>query len=183
LFLPFTLAATLLFVSLTLMLHARNVVSPETLDMLRLRAPVIGPVLAKTAAARLARTMGSLLRAGVDVIASIEICSGVVGAAHRACLKNVTSSLRRGEGFVRAFEESALFEPAFVQLVRSGEESGSIDEMLLRIARFYESDVETSLLALTSTLEPFLICTVGLAVGTIVASIILPLYSMIGNIQ
>jgi type II secretory pathway component PulF len=67
--------------------------------------------------------------------------------------------------------------------VRTGEESGTLDAMLLRLARFYEADVETSLLALTGLLEPFLICTLGVAVGTIVASIIIPLYTMIGNIQ
>jgi type IV pilus assembly protein PilC len=155
----------------------------EALDRFRFRFPLVGPVLSKASAARLARTLGSLLQAGVDVVTSIEICSGVVGPAHRSCLKDVTASLRRGDGLVAPFEQSGLFDPTFAQLLRSGEESGAIDAMFARIARFYESDVETSLLALTSILEPILICTLGLAVGTIVASIIIPLYSMIGTIQ
>ncbi len=155
----------------------------DAFDRFRFMLPLVGPVLSKASAARLARTLGSLLKAGVDVVTSIDICTGVVGPAHRRCLKSVTASLRRGEGLVAPFEQSGLFEPTFAQLLRSGEESGAIDAMFVRIARFYESDVETSLLALTSILEPILICTLGLAVGTIVASIIIPLYSMIGNIQ
>jgi type II secretory pathway component PulF len=183
LFLPAAVLAGMAIVAFVLALRARRPGASSAIDRLRLRLPLVGSVLAKAAAARLARTLGSLLHAGVDVIASIEICTGVVGPAHRACLERVTTSLRRGDGLVRPFEESGLFEPSFVQLIRSGEESGCIDSMLLRIARFYENDVETSLVALTSILEPFLICTLGLAVGTIVASIIIPLYSMIGNIQ
>lgn len=155
----------------------------DALDRFRFRLPLVGPVLSKASAARLARTLGSLLRAGVDVVTSIDICAGVVGPAHRSCLESVTASLRRGDGLLAPFEQSGLFDATFAQLLRSGEESGAIDAMFLRVARFYESDVETSLLALTSILEPVLICTLGLAVGTIVASIIIPLYSMIGNIQ
>jgi type IV pilus assembly protein PilC len=155
----------------------------NVLDRFRCRLPLIGPVLLKATAARLARTLGSLLKAGVDVVTSIDICTGVVGPAHRACLESVKASLRRGDGLVAPFERSGLFDATFAQLLRSGEESGAIDAMFARIARFYESDVETSLLALTSILEPVLICTLGLAVGTIVASIIIPLYTMIGNIQ
>ncbi len=155
----------------------------NALDRFRFKLPLVGPVLSKASAARLARTLGSLLKAGVDVVTSIDICSGVVGPAHRTCLEGVTVSLRRGEGLVAPFEQSGLFDATFAQLLRSGEESGAIDAMFVRIARFYESDVETSLLALTSVLEPVLICTLGLAVGSIVASIIIPLYTMIGNIQ
>lgn len=155
----------------------------DAIDRLRFRLPLVGPVLSKASAARLARTLGSLLKAGVDIVTSIDICTGVVGPAHRRCLESVIASLRCGEGLVDPFHRSGLFDATFAQLLRSGEESGAIDAMFVRIARFYESDVETSLLALTSILEPVLICTLGLAVGTIVASIIIPLYTMIGNIQ
>lgn len=170
-------------IAATVWARHRSPLLANALDRFRFKIPLVGPVLSKASAARLARTLGSLLKAGVDVVTSIDICTGVVGPAHRSCLESVTASLRRGDGLVAPFERSGLFDATFAQLLRSGEESGAIDAMFVRIARFYESDVETSLLALTSILEPVLICTLGLAVGTIVASIIIPLYSMIGNIQ
>jgi type IV pilus assembly protein PilC len=180
---PSVALVTASIIAATLWARHRYPLSANALDRFRFGLPLVGPVLSKASAARLARTLGSLLKAGVDVVTSIDICTGVVGPAHRTCLEGVTASLRRGDGLVAPFEQSGLFDATFAQLLRSGEESGAIDAMFVRIARFYESDVETSLLALTSILEPVLICTLGLAVGTIVASIIIPLYSMIGNIQ
>ncbi len=154
------------------------------LDRLRLRVPVLGPIVVKSTAARFARTFGSLLRSGVDIVGAIEAGAGVVeGFVHRHGLRGVVDSLRRGDTFVSSLETSALFDTTFLQLLQAGEESGTVDDMLFRVARYYELDVETALGSLTSVLEPLLICALGAAIGTIVASIIIPLYSMIGNIQ
>lgn len=155
-----------------------------TLDRWRLRLPLLGAIAAKTAIARFARTLGSLLRAGVDVVGALEAATGVVeGFVFRSGVGAIADALRRGDALAAPFEASRLFDTTFLALLRAGEESGSLDDMLLRIARYYELDVETALGALTSALEPLLICALGLAIGTIVASIIIPLYSMIGNIQ
>jgi type IV pilus assembly protein PilC len=154
------------------------------LDRLRLRVPVLGAIVVKSTAARFARTLGSLLRSGVDIVGAIEAGAGVVeGFVHRHGLRGVVDSLRRGDTFVSSLEASALFDATFLQLLQAGEESGTVDDMLFRVARYYELDVETALGSLTSILEPLLICALGAAIGTIVASIIIPLYSMIGNIQ
>jgi type II secretory pathway component PulF len=153
-------------------------------DRVRLRLPALGPVIAKTACARFARTLGSLLRAGVDVVLSLDAAGGVVdGVVYRRGLDATHHALRRGETLTSAFAASGLFDATFLQLVRAGEESGGLDAMLLRLAGYYELDVETALATLTTVLEPALICTLGIVIGTIVASIIIPLYTMIGNIQ
>ncbi|MGA8533591.1 MAG: type II secretion system F family protein [Candidatus Tumulicola sp.] len=153
-------------------------------DRARFRVPIIGAIAVKSTVARFARTLGSLLHAGVDIVAALEASAQVVeGFVYRDGLRRIVDALRRGETLVSPFEASALFDATFLQLLRAGEESGSVDAMLLKLANYYELDVETTLGALTSVLEPVLICALGAAIGTIVASIILPLYSMIGNIQ
>jgi type IV pilus assembly protein PilC len=154
------------------------------IDRARLRFPVVGPIAVKSTVARFARTLGSLLHAGVDIVAALEASAQVVdGFVYRDGLRRIVGGLRRGETLVSPFEASALFDATFLQLLLAGEESGTVDDMLLRLANYYELDVETALGALTSVLEPVLICVLGAAIGTIVASIIIPLYSMIGNIQ
>jgi len=141
-------------------------------------------MIAKATVARFARTLGSLLHAGVDVVGALEASAAVVeGFVYRSGLRAINEALGRGETLVSPFEASGLFDATFLQLLRAGEESGTVDAMLLRLALYYELDVETALSALTTILEPLLICALGAAIGTIVASIIIPLYSMIGNIQ
>jgi type IV pilus assembly protein PilC len=147
-------------------------------DRFRLHIPIVGSVIAKTTIARFARTLGSLLHAGVDVVGALDASAQVVeGFAYRDGLRGVSEAIRRGETLVAPFEASGLFDATFLQLLRAGDESGSVDAMLLRLAQYYELDVETALSTLTTILEPFLICALGAAIGTIVASIIIPLYS------
>ncbi|MBV8721121.1 MAG: type II secretion system F family protein, partial [Candidatus Eremiobacteraeota bacterium] len=91
--------------------------------------------------------------------------------------------LSGGETVASVLESARFFDPTFLLLVRVGEESGTLDAMLARVATYYEIDVDAGLAALTSVIEPALICVLGAAIGTIVASVIVPLYSMIGSIQ
>jgi type IV pilus assembly protein PilC len=149
----------------------------------QLALPILGAIQAKSAVARFSRTLGTLLRAGVDVISAIDAARDVVGnPAYRHGLKYLTAALRRGDTLLQPLDACGLFDGTFLQLVRAGEESGTLDAMLLRLAEFYELDVETALTTLGSVIEPVLICVLGAAVGSIVASIIIPLYSMIGSI-
>ncbi|HVA34438.1 MAG TPA: type II secretion system F family protein, partial [Candidatus Baltobacteraceae bacterium] len=148
------------------------------------RVPVLGAIAAKSLGLRFARTLGTLVRSGVDVVGAIEVAAGVVdGYRFRQGLRNIVDALRSGETLAAPLGASGLFDATFVQLVRAGEESGALDEMLLKIASYHELDVETSLSTLSSVLEPLLICLLGAIVGTIVASVIIPLYSMIGSIK
>lgn len=153
-------------------------------DTNKLRIPVMGAILRKSALARLARTLGSLLKSGVGLVTSIEVATDVVG--NRAYAKNlheVRQGLRAGDPFAYILGQSPLYDPLLTQMIVVGEESGTLDSMLLRVAEHYELDVETALSALGSTLEPVLILALGGAVGFIVFSIFIPLYTLIGSIK
>jgi type II secretory pathway component PulF len=153
-------------------------------DGARLKLPLLGSILKKAAILQFARTLGFLLKAGVDVISSLEIAIAALSSVFlRKSLGRVASSLGRGETLVAALEASAVFDRTFLQLVRAGEESGSPDAMLLRVADHYETEVESELAALSRLIEPALIVVIGAVIGTIVASIIIPLYSLIGSIK
>jgi type IV pilus assembly protein PilC len=155
----------------------------QTVDRALLRLPLVGELIRKTLIVRFSRTLGSLLSAGVDAIASLEASTNVGGRTFREALKGAVASLRAGNPFAAPLEASGLFDGTFLLLVRVGEESGTLDAMLLRVATYYEIDVEAGLAAVTGIVEPALICVLGAAIGTIVASIIVPLYSMIGSIK
>lgn len=154
------------------------------IDKAKLRIPIVGPILRKTAVARLTRMLGSLLKSGVNLVTAIDVASDVVAnRAYIASLDDVRRSLREGEAFAQPLRQSRLYEPLMIQMIAVGEETGTLDAMLLRIAEYYELDVETAVSALGSTLEPVLILALGGVVGFIVFSIFIPLYTLIGNIK
>ena len=149
-----------------------------------LAVPVIGAIRSKSEVARFSRTLGTLLRGGVDVIAALESARDVMeNLVYKRGSTRIAEALHRGDSLYEALAGAELFDATFLQLVRAGEESGSLDAMLLRLAEYNEIDVETSLATIGSVLEPALICILGGIIGTIVASVIVPLYSMIGSIR
>jgi type IV pilus assembly protein PilC len=153
-------------------------------DRLRLRIPLLGTVHRKSVIARLMRTLGSLLRSGVDVLRSIDVVAPVAGnAAYAQALRNLHAALRDGESMADELEKSGLFEPMVLQMVRVGEETGSLDSMLLKTADYYETDVEATMATISSTIEPILILAVGSVVGFIVFSVFVPMYSLVGQIR
>ena len=161
----------------------RTPVLLEAWERFKLAVPVIGNVLRKVTIARFARTLGTLLHSGVSIVESLESAQDVIDTAvYRQGVTGIAEALRRGEPLAPALDRE-LFEPLFCQLVRVGEETGTLDAMLLRLAEYYEVDVETAVATLGSTLEPLLIIVLGAIVGTIVASILIPLYSIIGSIK
>jgi type IV pilus assembly protein PilC len=143
-----------------------------------LAIPVLGAIRSKSEVARFSRTLGSLLRGGVDVIAALEASRDVLESpVYRRGSGGIADGLRRGDSLYEALAGVELFDATFLQLIRAGEESGSLDAMLLRLAEYNEIDVETSLATIGSIVEPVLICVLGGVIGTIVASVIVPLYS------
>ena len=154
------------------------------IDQLSLATPVFGGVLRKAVVARFSRTLGSLLRSGVPLLEALDAANDVVENTVYSCLtRELSAALREGSAIATALERSSLFDGLFLQLVRVGEETGTLDAMLLRIADYYELDVETTVATLGSVIEPILIIGLGALVGLIVASILIPLYSMIGSIK
>ena len=146
--------------------------------------PVLGLIRRKSTVARLARMLGTLLRSGVGLVASLEVVTDVVNSApYRQGLGSLRVALGEGAGISEPLARTGLFEPMFIQMVRVGEETGALDVMLLRVAEYYEVDLETTLSALGAMLEPAMILVLGGAVGFIVSAIFIPLYTLIGNIK
>lgn len=147
------------------------------------RIPAIGMFLRKAVLAQLARNLGTLLRSGVDLLCALDIVSGIVqNPAYAQSLRDMRGALREGGSFCATMAQSELYDPMFVQMVSIGEESGSLDAMLLRIASYYDVDVEAAVAALSSTLEPVLMLVLGGIIALIVFALFIPLYTLIGNI-
>jgi type IV pilus assembly protein PilC len=154
------------------------------LDRVRLRLPVIGPLLHKAITARIARMLATLLRSGIELVTAIGVVRPVAGSpAYAAALNQVDVALRAGDALTTPLEASRLFDPLAVALVRVGEETGLVDEMLLKVAAYFESDVEAAIATLGAVLEPALIVALGMVVGFIVFSVFIPLYSLIGSVS
>lgn len=146
--------------------------------------PALGTIVKKSAVARLSRMLGTLLRCGVPLVPALDVVADVVSSPrYRASVADLRRALREGSSVSEPLAQSGLYESMFVQMVRVGEETGTLDVMLLRAAEYYELDVEMLLSTLGSTLEPAMILFLGAAVGFIVAAIFIPLYTLIGSIK
>jgi general secretion pathway protein F len=152
-------------------------------DRWRLRAWVFGPLLLKREVARFARTLGTLLKSGVPLLQALEVVQDVVANAMVSrALKEVRVGVREGQGIAGPLGRSGVFPPLALQMVSVGEETGRLDEMLMRVAEYYERDTFTQVKRLTSLLEPALILVMGLAVGFVVISMLSAVFS-INNIS
>jgi type IV pilus assembly protein PilC len=175
------IAAATVYASVRLRSSERGAIAFESAW---LALPVAGTIVRKSTVARFARMLGTLLRSGVSLIAALEIVTDIVTIAqYRQSIADLRRSLREGSSVSEPLARTGLYEPMFVQMLRVGEETGALDAMLLRIADYYDLDVETMLTALGSMLEPVMILFLGGTVGFIVAAIFIPLYTLIGNIK
>jgi type II secretory pathway component PulF len=154
------------------------------LDRLRLRLPIVGPLLHLAIMARVSRLLATLLRSGIELVAAIEAVVPVAGSpTYARAFGAVTADLRAGEPFAASLDAARLFDPLFLALVRVGEEAGLVDDMLLKVAGYFESDLEAAIATLGAIVEPALIVVLGGIVGFIVLSIFLPLYALIGGVS
>lgn len=180
----FTIGAGLLLPALAVVRLHNSERGRALLETALLRLPLAGTIAKKTAIAQLARMLGTLLRSGVGLVAALEVVTDVVTSTrYRQSIVHLRQALREGTTVSDPLAASGLYEPMFVQMLRVGEETGALDVMLLRIADYYELDIEMLLRALGSTLEPAMILMLGGAVGFIVAAIFIPLYTLIGNMK
>lgn len=153
-------------------------------DGVMLKAPVFGPLIRKSSVARFTRTLGTLLRSGVPLMGALEIVQDTSGNIHVAeAISKVRDSVREGEGLTKKLEETKIFPPMVTQMIAIGEETGALDDMLSRIADFYDNEVEEAVKALTSLLEPLMMVLIGGMVGSIIIGMYLPMFSIIGAIQ
>jgi type IV pilus assembly protein PilC len=154
--------------------RVRNIVDP-----LKLRLPVFGDLSAKLALARFARNLSTLLSSGVPILQSLDIVAETTGSVviSRA-LKDVQESVRRGETVAGPLGEHAVFPPMVVQMIASGEETGAIDQMLAKIAQFYDEEVEATTEALTALIEPLMIAFLGGIVGSMIIALYMPIFKV-----
>jgi type IV pilus assembly protein PilC len=153
-------------------------------DRVRLKLPVFGKLHHKICMARFSRTMGTLLTSGVPILQAIETVAGTVGNSIMAdALMEARARIREGDRIGDPLEQSRLFPPMVVHMIGIGEESGSLDFMLQKIADFYEQEVEAQLASLTAAIEPLMICGLGFIVGFIVIAMFLPLVDVISKLS
>ena len=159
--------------------RVRNVVDPA-----KLRMPVFGNLFQKLALTRFARNLGTLLSSGVPILQSLDIVSETTGSiVISRALKQVQESVRRGESVAGPLAEHEVFPPMVVQMIASGEEAGAIDQMLNKIAEFYDEEVEAMTESLTALIEPLMIAFLGGVVGSMIVALYMPIFKIFDMIK
>jgi len=154
------------------------------LDKLKLKSPVIGPLFSKTAIARLARTLGTLMSSGVPVLQALNIVRDTAGNEVIAnAIQRVHDAVKEGETMAAPLEASGVFPGMVVSMVDVGEETGALPDMLLKIADNYDDEVDAAVEGLTSIIEPILIIFLAIVIGTIVIAMFVPLISIISQMS
>ena len=153
------------------------------IDTLLLKTPIIGGILRKIAVARFSRILSTLLSSGVPILQSLDITAKTAGnvVVEDAILK-VRAGVERGENFVDPLKATDVFPHMVGQMVGVGEQTGALDAMLGKIADFYEDEVDTAIADLLGLMEPVLIAFLGVTIGSIVISMYLPLFTLIGKL-
>ena len=154
-------------------------------DRFKLRIPMgIGEIIRKLAVARFSRTLGTLITSGVPILQAIDITGKASGnAVIEKAMKEVETSVKEGQSITDPLRKESVFPPMVTQMISVGEETGSLDAMLNKIADFYEDEVNASVKSLTSILESILMLFVGALVGTVVIAMYLPIFNMMNIIK
>jgi general secretion pathway protein F len=148
-------------------------------DRVKLRLPLFGGIILRGAVARFARTLATLLQGGLPILNSLDIVKTVVNNQLLAqAIEETKTEVREGEGIAPSLRRSGLFPAIVTHMIATGEGSGNLEEMLAKVADAYEAEVQTKVTALTSILEPVIILAMGVVVGFIVISILLPIFEM-----
>lgn len=150
------------------------------LDRLLLALPLVGGLLRKAAVSRFTRTLGTLVASGVSILQALEVTAKTAGnrVIHDAVMRS-RAAIERGETITRPLDESGAFTPMVVRMVEVGEQTGALDEMLARVADFYEQEVDTTLEAVIAMVEPVMIVVLGVVVGGMIVAMYLPIFEMI----
>ena len=155
-----------------------------TTDKLMLRIPILGQVLRKAAIARFSRTLGTLVQSGVPILDGLEITARTAGnrVVEDAVMKS-RASIAGGETIAEPLKRSTVFPPMVVQMINVGEQTGGLDDMLSKIADFYDEEVDAAVGALTSIIEPVMIVFLGAIVGGMVVAMYLPIFDIIKTVE
>jgi type IV pilus assembly protein PilC len=154
------------------------------IDVVKLKMPMFGPLVRKTAVARFCRTLSTLLRSGVNLIDALNITAKTAGnlvltkAIHKSMI-----SISEGETITAPLIETKVFPPMVTQMIGVGEKTGNMDEMLSKIADFYDEEVDAAVENITAMIEPIIIIVMGGVIGGLVVAMYLPQFDIIGKIN
>jgi type IV pilus assembly protein PilC len=156
----------------------------KKIDQMLLNAPVLGDLLRKSAVSRFTRTLGTLISSGVSILDGLEITAKTAGnrVIHDAVMDS-RQSIAGGETIAAPLERSKVFPPMVISMIAVGEQTGGLDEMLTKIADFYDDEVDVAVGALLSLMEPIMIVVLGVIVGGMVVAMYLPIFDMVNAVQ
>ncbi len=156
----------------------------EVIDRILLKVPIIGNLIHKQALSRFSRTLSTLLRSGVPLIDSMDITAKTTGnKVVQHAIERARNSIREGSTISAPLQKAGIFPPLVVQMVHIGEQSGNLDDMLLKVSEFYDKEVDAAVEALTSALEPLIMVFLGGIVGTMVIAMYLPIFKLIPTLM
>jgi type IV pilus assembly protein PilC len=168
---------------IALKIYVRTEKGAMAFDKLKLRLPIFGDLIMKTSVSRFARTFGTLISSGVTVLRALEIVADTSGNRVLAdTIIKARSSIKEGDKISAPLFGSRYFPTMVTQMIAVGEETGRLDQMLLKVSEFYDKEVDATLKALTSLIEPIMIVGLGLIVALIAISVISPIYELVGSI-
>ncbi len=154
-----------------------------TFDKFIINAPVIGNLIRKSAVARFTRTLGTLLSSGVSILDALDITAKTAGnTVISNAIKKSVLSIAEGDTITAPLKESGVFPPMVTQMISVGEKTGGLDDMLQKIADFYDEEVDEAVGALTSVIEPIVIVVMGVVIGGLLVAMYLPMFYIIGKI-
>jgi type IV pilus assembly protein PilC len=182
-YLPY-IVASLIVLGVTFKMVLRTPKGRFAFDGLLLKLPVLGPVLRKVVVARFTRTMGTLLSSGVPILDAMDIVAKTAGNVVVADgIMYVRSKISEGKDLATPLMETGLMPPMVVQMISVGEQTGAMDQMLTKIADFYEEEVDVAVASMTSLIEPVMMVFLGGVIGGLVVAMYLPIFEMAGGIK
>jgi len=155
-----------------------------TVDKAMLRVPVLGNLIRKSSVARFTRTLATLLSSGVSILEALDITAKTAGnrVVARAINRSVVA-IAEGDTITGPLKASGVFPPMVIQMIGVGEKTGGLDDMLNKIADFYDEEVDEAVSALTSVIEPIIIVFLGVVIGGIMIAMYLPMFDIIGKFK
>jgi type IV pilus assembly protein PilC len=149
------------------------------IDRVSLKLPVIGDILVKATIARFARTLSTMFAAGVPLVEAMDSVAGAAGnVVYATAIRRMRDEIATGQQLQVSMRDTGLFPNMVVQMVAIGEESGSIDAMLAKVADFYEQEVDDAVDAMSSLMEPLIMAVLGVLIGGLVIAMYLPIFKM-----
>ncbi len=156
----------------------------STFDAIKLKVPIFGNLIHKTAIARFSHTLAALTKTGVPILQAMDIVSDTAGNAVVArAVQDVKASVAEGESIAAPLRDHPVFPPMVVQMIAVGEETGALDTMLEKVGDFYDSEVESMVEGLTSLIEPLLIVVLGATVGGMLIALYMPMFNIVNLVQ